>query len=50
MLDRKQLAATVKDATDKAGTLVSAALGIALAALAAACAALLVALKLRHAG
>jgi len=49
VLDRKQLAATVRDATDKAGTLVAAALAIACAALVVAAAALIVALRVRKA-
>ena len=52
--DRKRaaLAATIKDATDKAGVLVMTALAIAAAALVVACAALVGVLKLRprHAG
>lgn len=49
---RKQIAQTIKDATDKAGVLVTTALGIAATALLIACAALVVALKVRvrHAG
>jgi hypothetical protein len=52
VLNREKLAATVRDAADKAGTLVAAALGIACAALVVACAALMIALRIRtrHAG
>ena len=49
MLNREKLAATVRDATDKAGTLVAAALAIACAALVVAAAALIVALRSRKA-
>jgi hypothetical protein len=49
VLDRKKVADTVRDAADKAGTLVAAALAIACAALIVAAAALIVALRVRKA-
>lgn len=49
---RRKIAEAIKDATDKAGTLVTAALAIAGAALLVACCALAAALRIRvrHAG
>ena len=48
MLDRQKLAGTIKEATDKAGTLVTAALVIASCALVVALVALLIAGKARN--
>jgi hypothetical protein len=48
VFDREKLAATVRDATDKAGALVTAALAIACAALLVAAAALVMALRVRR--
>lgn len=51
MLNRKEMAATVKEAADKAGALLLAALGTAAAALLIAAAALVIAVRgARHAG
>lgn len=49
MLNREKLAGTIKEATDKAGTLVTAALAIASCALVVALAALMLVVKVRHA-
>lgn len=49
LADRKQIAAAVRDAADKAGALVGVALGIAAAALLLAAAAFLMVLKVRRA-
>ena len=49
MLDRQKAASTIKDAIDKAGALVVAALSVASCALVVALAALVIAMKVRHA-
>lgn len=49
MFDRKTMATTIREAADKAGNLVVAALAVSACALLVALAALVIAVKVRHA-